>query len=615
MKGDIFLKNYVRNGLIVFLVLILCNCTPTSTPPFLSNGSSERLEIIPSYSANTVSEACHNFDTFTTLLIPELLSTSPLSASFKYGELEALGLGGLSEKLDDIRLITLEDGIADAQEVLDYLDQTDISLLEKEQQTTYEMLAYHNQLIVASKPFLLYSPMLEPSSGIQSSLLLTLIQIELNNEIDIQNYLKRLEAIPVFFEQVMAYESARKEKGLLLPSSLYDLVSEQLDVLVCKPKDFMIYQDFCESIEIIQGLSLADKSVYKSTCLDIITDSILPSYEKLKLFIPSLQTENTFTGSIGEFPLGQDYYEHLIYKETSYAMSSTELLELVDQEITRLSSQLQELYFLKPELLIQDFGSSLPVYNSLQSLYELETRCLQQQFYDYNITPANDFVIPDYLSDYLAAGFYFPVSIDGASYGNMYLNSRDYYSPNASTLELLFHEDIPGHHLYFSQFYGSDAPTIRKLYSWLPYEEGWAQYIQGLAIDYYGLNKELTSFLKLVSRLSYLTMLRCDIQFHSLGADRSQILETYLEMGFSKSSASKAIDRMIAHPGEIIHYVFGAYKMEQYQLTCKEQLNSKFSIKDFHDLLLQNGGVPFKRMDVLVSNYIQEMLNTPSIPY
>ncbi|PKM93341.1 MAG: hypothetical protein CVU84_16110 [Firmicutes bacterium HGW-Firmicutes-1] len=565
----------------------------------------QKEELIISYTPESIQKEMDDFNTWTTCLVPDIISSSPLAATFMYHDLKALGLEELTYQLDDFSPSAFHKKIQKSRLILDELANIDYDLLSYEQKETYEMLEFQNQLIVNGEPYIYYNHIIEPSSGIQMNLLLALIQIDLSTKEDVDAYLMRLQQIPRLFNQLIEYEKVKATKGLLMPRELYDLVILQLDSLLVEPENFLLYLSFEDRIDEMINMDHETKEAYKFACLSIISEQIYPAYEKLITSINDTKKLANTDQGICSFQNGQNYYKYIIKKETSYDMSVEELRGWVTNELYNTMGKVEQLYADYPELMeYEELTCKLPTYDSLEDLYAVEEKCLNEQFYDYDIDRASEYVIPSYLEDYVAAGFYFPVAIDGEEYGNMYLQESAYTNINSTTLELYFHENIPGHHMYFSKFYESDLPMIRKVCSWLPYEEGWAQYVQGISIDYYGLEEPFTQLLKATSKLSYYYMLLIDIRYHYDGISSTEALQAFLDLGFPKESAQRIVNRMIAHPGEIIHYVYGGYKIEGYLEQSKQSLGNNFDIKDFHDMILVHAELPFTTMDNVVEKYI-----------
>jgi uncharacterized protein (DUF885 family) len=218
---------------------------------------------------------------------------------------------------------------------------------------------------------------------------------------------------------------------------------------------------------------------------------------------------------------------------------------------------------------------------------------------DYGTTLASENVIPPYLEEHLAAGFYFPVTTDGEDYGNMFLQANDYENISADTVILYYHENIPGHHLYYSYIADSDEPLYRKMNEYLRYEEGCATYIQDASFDHMDLPDGVSEFFKLNSAFNNAFMVLFDIGFHYDGMSIEEAKAELAGLGYEDEGATSVINRMISKPGETIHYMYGEYKMEHFKDMMMEQEGEAFNLARFHDFILQHYGLPF---DVVEDN-------------
>ena len=68
------------------------------------------------------------------------------------------------------------------------------------------------------------------------------------------------------------------------------------------------------------------------------------------------------------------------------------------------------------------------------------------------------------------------------------------------------------------------------------------------------------------------------------------------------------IDRYISWPGQAVSYKIGEIKIRELRKKAKEELGSKFEIRDFHEVILSRGTVTLTIMEELVDDYIQEKL-------
>ena len=59
-------------------------------------------------------------------------------------------------------------------------------------------------------------------------------------------------------------------------------------------------------------------------------------------------------------------------------------------------------------------------------------------------------------------------------------------------------------------------------------------------------------------------------------------------------------------PGQATSYMIGRIKILELRERAKKELGNRFSIKDFHSVVLMNGILPLTVLEALVDEYIQE---------
>lgn len=68
-------------------------------------------------------------------------------------------------------------------------------------------------------------------------------------------------------------------------------------------------------------------------------------------------------------------------------------------------------------------------------------------------------------------------------------------------------------------------------------------------------------------------------------------------------------DRYISWPGQALSYKIGELKIRQLRKKAETELQDKFDIRDFHEVVLEQGTVTLSILEKRVNNYINKKLN------
>lgn len=598
-------------SLLLILVMILAACQPTETideneadqtndpvqeetkeDTVEDTKEEEQAEEEPTEPEIDPDQEQARFDAFLDEMATKALEESPLTASFTLGDLEEAGLIELAADLDRLDLDMLQDQIDEAIMKYEELLTINKDVLTDEQKVNYEMAKFNLSFAEGQGNFMYMDHLIQPSSGVQVNFPLALMQIEFESRAELDAFVERVKKVPRLFDEVIVYEQARFDMGYGLPGSHYEDVIEQIDAMVGEPEEFMMYLSFVDRVDNFEGLTDEERAAYKDDYLAVIADGILPAMVRLKEQAMAM-VSSTNSGSISEVDYGKAYYESVVKYKTANELDVPGLEAWTGEQMAAVIGRFQNLLTRNPDILEVDLMAMLPEFGSMEEIYALVDQAYTENFLDYGVESASENVIPPYLEEHLAAGFYFPLTIDGEDYGNMFLRKEDYETQTIDTAVLMYHENIPGHHLYYSYVAGSDQPIYRKMNEFLTYEEGWATYIQNLSFDYMEMDPDIVEFLELNSAYSNAFMVLLDIQFHYHGMTQAQAKEQLLGLGYDEETADSVLTRMISKPGEMIHYMYGEFKMQELKAMYEEAAGDSYSSKDFHNFILMHYGLPF----------------------
>lgn len=204
-----------------------------------------------------------------------------------------------------------------------------------------------------------------------------------------------------------------------------------------------------------------------------------------------------------------------------------------------------------------------------------------------------------------AVGFYARPAQDGSRPGVFYLNTSEPGIWGTQLATTVFHEGIPGHHYQLALAQeDTDLHDVHRTLSLPAFSEGWALYAEQLA-------DEIGLFQTDVDRLGMLvadSMRACrmvvDTGMHAFGWGRQQAIDVMVDnVPLDPSNVAAEIDRYIGWPGQATSYMTGRLEIERLRADAEVRLAGRFSLPDFHDVVLSRGMVSLPALRTMVASW------------
>jgi len=96
-----------------------------------------------------------------------------------------------------------------------------------------------------------------------------------------------------------------------------------------------------------------------------------------------------------------------------------------------------------------------------------------------------------------------------------------------------------------------------------------------------------------------------DTGIHTKGWTREQAIKYSMENEAEpEASIIAEIERYMAIPGQALSYKIGQMKIREVRTKAEKELGTKFSIKEFHNQILDAGCLPMKILEDKINNWI-----------
>ena len=176
---------------------------------------------------------------------------------------------------------------------------------------------------------------------------------------------------------------------------------------------------------------------------------------------------------------------------------------------------------------------------------------------------------------------------------------------NYGLQQLTIHEAMPGHYVQLE--YANDVQPVprrllRTIFANTPYVEGWAVYTQQMMSDagYMNNSKELSlTFYKQILRVLANTIL--DVRLQTMGMTDQQALDLMMKDTYQeKEEATAKLQRAQLSSCQLPTYFVGWQGWLDVREHYKQRKGAAYSLKEFNERALKEGGVPLPALDTLL---------------
>jgi uncharacterized protein (DUF885 family) len=209
--------------------------------------------------------------------------------------------------------------------------------------------------------------------------------------------------------------------------------------------------------------------------------------------------------------------------------------------------------------------------------------------------------IPEY-QERNASAYYARPARDGSRPGAFNVPPVGPKSSRIDMRTLAYHEAVPGHHFQSAlQQEDKELPRLRAdrilREGTFAFVEGWGLYAEALAIENGWYDDDLPGKLgALQFQLWRARRLVVDTGLHTKGWTRQQAIDYGID--------ASEVERYVAWPGQACAYMIGQLKILELRDKTRRELGDKFSLKEFHNVVLRTGTVPLEVLEEVVNECI-----------
>ncbi|MBT8058789.1 MAG: DUF885 domain-containing protein [Gammaproteobacteria bacterium] len=554
---------------------------------------------------------------------PEMMSTLRV--------LEPIGIKGHNAKLDD-------ESLAAGDRFLEWMNEAHEVLLSYEDDDLSETDLMSKRIavfmlgnVLEGEKFRFLSFPVNQLFGVQNgfpSFMESTHQVD--SVRDAEDYVSRLNAVGVKFDQVLEGLRHREELGIHPPQFVVTKVLEEMNNFVATPaEEGILMTALLEKIEEAE-LDEEDQQRIAREARQAIEETVYPAYGRLIAHFEALDDKVEDNYGAWSLPGGKDYYRLMLKLMTTTDYDPEYIHNLGLAEVDRIQGEILEILAAEGwdvsggfTAAINEMAENPRFYYSdsdegrdqiladYTALIEEISEQMDPWFATIPEAPVEVRRVPEFKEKTAPGGYYEIPAFDGSRPGVFYANLYDIKAtPKYGMRTLTYHEAIPGHHFQLAiQQSLEELPFFRRLIPFPSYSEGWALYAERVAWEMGLLEDPYDNIGRLQSELFRSVRLVVDTGIHAMRWSREEAIDYMLRnTGMAESDVVAEIERYFVMPGQATAYKVGMIKIMELRERAETELGERFDIREFHDVILTSGSMPLDILEELVDKYIADTL-------
>lgn len=600
------------------ILIISCSEQKQSTNQVATKDTTAAKESLSNIQKTESEKANELFDT----IYMEGVNRNPVQQTYQ-------GIKTDYDKWYDLSEENNEKELAITKQNLERVKIINVSKLDKQTLLSYQLFVQNLENEIADYKWRHHNYPVNQMFGVHSQIPALLInQHSIADVKQANDYISRLNGIKKLLEQLIVQLKIRENKGIIAPKFVFEhVIRDSKNLLSGAPydnnEDTTLLADFSKKVNKLE-ISEQEKALLINKATSALLTNVKTGYESLITYLTELEKKSDDRDGAWKFPDGEEFYNNALKRTTTTDLTAEQIHNLGLSEVGRIHNEMRVI------MEKVGFEGTLAEFfifmrNDKQFYYgddeAARTRYLSEatQLIDTMKSRLDDLFITKPKADLIvkrveafrekSAGkaFYQRPAPDGSRPGSYYANLYDMKAMPSYQMEALaYHEGIPGHHMQIALNQElENIPKFRKFARYTAYTEGWGLYSEMIPKEIGFYQDPYSDFGRLAMELWRACRLVVDTGMHVKKWTREQGVEYYIEnTPNAKSDAVKMVERHAVMPSQATAYKIGMLKILELREKAKNALDSKFDIREFHDVVLTNGAVPLNVLEKMVDEYI-----------
>jgi uncharacterized protein (DUF885 family) len=492
--------------------------------------------------------------------------------------------------------------------------------LTETQRISAELMEWQLNEIVREEPYLDYTFPLEQMNGANVGLVETLtVGHPLLTERDAENYIAALGEVRARMEEAIAEAQRLAAKKIIPPKFILQATVKQMQGFSDpSPGQNPFVTVLADKTAAIQAIPEARRRELRAAAEKVVGEQIYPVWKKAIELLQAQQAKATDDAGLWRLKGGAEAYAYDLHRYTTTNLTAAQIHAIGVQQVAHLESEMDGLLKrlgrtegpvnaridkLKLDLQYPNPTSEESRAQIMRDIDAILADAQKRSALLFDLRPKAPVVaqpFPRFREANAAANYNQPAP-DGSRPGTFQFPRRIENMTKFGLRSIVYHETVPGHHFQVAlQVEDKGLPRFRQIRAFggiSALSEGWGLYAERLVAEsgWYGDDIE-----GLLGQLNYelfrARRLVVDTGIHAMKWTRQQGIDYGIE--------ASEVERYTVFPGQACSYMIGELKIVELREKAKKALGDRFSLREFHNVVLRTGMVPLDILERQIDGYI-----------
>jgi uncharacterized protein (DUF885 family) len=508
--------------------------------------------------------------------------------------------------------------VEQARRGLKELASFDRSRMTDAERVSADVMQWQLQIIVDGEPFSDYDFPLDQFAGTNVGIpnLLTVVH-PVRTEGDARNYIARLREVDDRMAEASEEAARLVGKNIRPPRFIVQSTIAQMQQFIGLPAaQNPLVATFIERLNGVQALSASQRQQLRDEATKVVESEVYPAWRKAIGLLEAQLKAATDDAGLWRYKDGAAIYAYRLKQFTTTNMTAAEIHELGLREVRRIEAEMDAILrkLGRTEGTVKQRMEKLAIDLSYPNTGEGRTRIMadidamirdaeKRSNMLFDLRPKSPVIAQPYpeFRWASAAASYTAPPLDGSRPGIFQMPLRPSSLTKASLRTLVYHETIPGHHTQVAfGVENRELPKfrqVRALGGISAISEGWALYAERMVAQEGWYEGDLEGLLgQLDDELFRARRLVVDTGLHAMRWTRQQAIDYGIE--------PSEVERYVVNPGQACSYKIGQLEIFRLRDKARAALGPRYTIKEFHNVVLSAGSVPLTVLEREVDTYI-----------